>query len=425
MNKNIIKLIKNSIIGKLMQFNIKGNNITFNNYEGDEEYNEMKYSHKLNPYYVVAPKKTRKGNYALVSKANKEDSETIYPRRYKCNVSVIDSRYKDIKDAKLLFELIQHADSPVEVKVNDFKQYIGKEEDPYPDPDMTLIDKDVKTYILPQKKYQEELPQFDANINIEFENSNYKIDNINLKPIKKLSNNSYLLSNIHQENIPIIFEIYVEYIKEEFNINFNFKVRKENSCKALIEYYKFLKNAYTKKYIVKESKTQQLLLRGNCRYDIEKTIAERIEELLFLLEKTKEVEDYLNINFNFPEVYTEEDVSNIMRLNYIIRASQEVVKFKEVEFIFDKDKKNKKIIKGVNSNRDITINNKLKNVSFKIFDQTINIKKIYESYIGMKIEDIEMVKKLFEKYDKSEEKMMKIKMIPFNENIEYKTKIKK
>ena len=150
-SKNKIGDIKNSNIGNIEQINIEKqeNNITNNNITNKQvnlivtggDFTEVAFSHNLFPDYIVATKKMNNGKYTLVSKPTSEEASKKYPHTFKSSIQVLDERYKDIKDPKLLIDMLQYADSPVEIEITKFEQYLGDILDPYPDPEMSLEEK--------------------------------------------------------------------------------------------------------------------------------------------------------------------------------------------------------------------------------------------------------------------------------------------
>ena len=191
-SKNKIGDIKNSNIGSIEQTNIEKqeNNITNNNITNKQvnlivtggDFTEVALSHNLFPDYIVATKKMHNGKYTLVSKPTSEEALKKYPYNFKSSFRVIDERYKNIKDPDLLLDMIQYADSPVEVEITKFEQYLGNVIDPYPNPEFSPMQEGTKSYIIPKKR---KLPKIEFNVDIEFEKP------VNPDEVREILKNSF------------------------------------------------------------------------------------------------------------------------------------------------------------------------------------------------------------------------------------------
>ena len=435
-SKNKIGDIKNSNIGSIEQTNIEKqeNNITNNNITNKQvnlivtggDFTEVALSHDLFPDYIVATKKMHNGKYTLVSKPTSEEALKKYPYNFKSSFRVIDERYKNIKDPKLLLDMIQYADSPVEVEVTKFEQYLGNVIDPYPNPELSPMQEGTKSYIIPQKK---ELPKIEFNVDIEFENSNFKLKNIDLKLTKQLSSKIFILDNYAQKNLPVFIQLELEFVSEkELKCKLNYKINEEKakSSKDLYTYNLFVLNFFKNKYSMYDKKKGKTILAGRVKSDKKEEI-KSIESYLQLIRMIMQIEKYFNVNFDIPKEIPRDDVDTIEALYKKIMESKK--RIRALDFSFSVLKKDtdtnidylKQLLKPDNIGITVTY----KDVIYNILGKDIKINEILEKYEGIKCYNKEKVKNFIDNYDSlKEDYELRIKMIPIKGKRFYKyTKI--
>ena len=270
---NNINKIENSNINVLNQNNIeKQINIT-NNYNLGDDLNrffDMKYSHKLYPYYIADVKRMKDGNYTIYSKSNHEDSKLLYPINYRGSFKVTDKRYKDIKNPTELIDKIAYSDTPVEITSFNIKQYLGDIIDPYPDKSLfSQNDKVLKSYLIPPKKI---LPDFKIMVDIKFKNKGYKISNIEFKLVNQLSSYEVVLNNYHQLDSLIFLELIINF-KDKTNSKITYKINDNYSSDSryIKEFNAFVLNMLKYKFYLYDINKKKIILSGSFN-DISKDI---------------------------------------------------------------------------------------------------------------------------------------------------------
>lgn len=435
-SKNKIGDIKNSNIGNIEQTNIEKqeNNITNNNITNKQvnlivtegNFTEIALSHDLFPDYIVATKKMHNGKYTFVSKPTTEEAVKKYPHTFKSSIQVLDERYKDIKDPKLLIDMLQYADSPVEIKVLKFEQYLGGIVDPYPDPELSPMQEGTKSYIMPQKK---ELPKIEFKVDIEFENSNFKLKNIDLKLTKQLSSTIFILDNYAQNSSPVFMQLELEFISEkELKCKLNYKMNEEGakSSKTLYTYNLFVLNFFKNRYSMYDRKKGKTILAGKVKDDKKEEIKSS-ERYLQLIRMIMQIEKYFNVKFDIPKEIPQDDVDTIEALYKKIMESKK--RISALDFSFSVLKKDtdtdidylKQLLQPDNMGIIVTY----KDVIYNILGKNIKINEILENYEGIKCYNKEEVKNFIDNYDSLKEGYeLRIKMIPIKGKKFYKyTKI--
>ena len=419
-SKNKIGDIKNSNIGSIEQTNIEKqeNNITNNNITNRQvnlivtggDFTEVALSHDLFPDYIVATKKMHNGKYTLVSKPTSEEAVKKYPHTFKSSIQVLDERYKDIKDPKLLLDMLQYADSPVEIKVLKFEQYLGGIVDPYPDPELSPMQEGTKSYIMPQKK---ELPKIEFKVDIEFENSNFKLKNIDLKLTKQLSSKIFILDNYAQNNSPVFIQL--EFISEkELKCKLNYKMNEEKakSSKTLYTYNLFVLNFFKNRYSMYDKKKGKTILAGKVKDDKKEEI-KSLERYLQLIRMIMQIEKYFNVKFDIPKEIPKDDVDTIEALYEKIMESKKRIRALDFSFSVLKKDTDRDYLKPLLQPDNMGIIITYKDVIYNILGKDIKINEILEKYEGIKCYNKEKLKNFIDKYDSlKEDYELRIKMIP-------------
>ena len=422
--KNSIGKIKNSNIKTINQANIENqtNYLFINNVD---RFMEMATSHKLFPLYMVDYTKTYDGKYRLYSKPTCKEAELKYPVNYKSSFTVVDERYKNIKDSKLLLDMLQYADSPVEVKINNFEQYLGSELDPYPNPELSPIQDGVKSYIMPHKR---KLSNIVWNVDMCFDDSDYTLKNIKLKLTKQISSKQFILDNYAQKTKPVQLQLILTFDEKLCNCKLNYQINenKINDSKTKLIYNKLCLNLLLKKYSIVDKNNGKIILSGINKKKNSQKIVESLKRYISILERIIIIEKYFNIKFNVPNKIGVDDIVTINRLyNYIIDSRRKVkafnVKFKLL-------KKNTEItkIKQLVKLPHTSIMNVSKNITFNILGIDIKIREIIERYDNIKCSNIEQINEFIEKFeDLPKEYEIEIQMISANGKYLYKiTEIK-
>ena len=422
--KNSIGKIKNSNIKTINQANIE-NQTNYFFINNDDRFMEMTTSHKLFPLYMVDYTKTSDGKYRLYSKPTCKEAELKYPVNYKSSFTVVDERYKNIKDSKLLLDMLQYADSPVEVKINNFEQYLGSELDQYPNPELSPIQGGVKSYITPHKR---KLPNIVWNVDMCFDDSDYTLKNIKLKLTKQISSKQFILDNYAQKTKPVQLQLILTVDEKLCNCKLNYQINenKINDSKTKLIYNKLCLNLLLKKYSIVDKNNGKIILSGINKKKNSQKIVDSLKRYISILERIIIIEKYFNIKFNVPNKIGVDDIVTINRLyNYIIDSRRKVkafnVKFKLL-------KKNTEItkIKQLVKLPHTSIMNVSKNITFNILGIDIKIREIIERYDNIKCSNIEQITEFIEKFeDLPKEYEIEIQMISANGKYLYKiTEIK-
>lgn len=427
-SKNKIGNIEGCNIGAIQQTNIEkqenNTNITNNQvnlFVTGSDFTEVAFSHELFPDYIVSTKKMHNGKYALVSKPTNKDAIKKYPYNFKSSFKVIDERYKDIKDPKLLLDMIQYADSPVEVEITKLEQYLGDVVDPYPNPELFPTQKETKTYIMPQKR---ELPKVEFKINIEFDDSNFKLRNINLKLTKQLSSNKFILNNYEQKSSPVFIQLELVFIsKTELKCNLNYKanIEKLKDSKSVYIFNEFVLNLLTKKYSMYDKEKQKVIMYGKSNNICDENKIKGLENYINLIKAIIEIERYFHIRFNIPKKIPKDDINTIRELNKKIKESKNKIKTIDVELLILKKYANIEQLKQLYQLKQSAIMETRQDVVFNILGKEIVIKKIIEKYALVKCSNVEEIETFIQNYETlNDDYELKVKMIPAKGKYFYK-----
>ncbi|MBR2247778.1 MAG: hypothetical protein IKG58_03275 [Bacilli bacterium] len=408
---NKIGNIENSDNNNIVQNEIKEQK----NYyvvNGDEsKYQKMRFSHKLFPYYIVDIKQNKDGIYTLYSRPFRDDSELIYPINYKGSIKITDERYKNIKNNELLFDLIQHVDTPIEVKFENYKKYLGKVEDPYPDANAFLMSKNEKAFIMPEKV---KIPDVGINVDFNIKNSKNSIKNIKLKTSKIISKSHLIMNNYHQKNKIILFTFDFDFDNKKFNcrVNYNINNKNYNKSKSRLKYNQFCLDFLTNKYYVTDRKTKENIMQGKYDNLISDDSIESLTKYIQIIKKIIKIEKFLNIEFEVPEEITSEDVSKINELYKYIIATKKSIKLKDITYTMQKKDISKQQLLDYMEKDSMVLTNKIDNIAIKILNKEINIKQIIEKYDNVKLGNTTEVSEIIKQFDDlSDEYKIIIKMV--------------
>ena len=176
-----------------------------------------------------------------ISIPTSKESEKKFPLSIQSNVTIIDDKYKKYTDFNKALKDSYNNQEPIKVKVNSTIQKLGDEIDPY----QPFLDEEiVEAYILPHK-----FPTIPI-VSIGFIDSDFIVDGIQLKIVKKENDNITYLNNEKQDSFIVIkIKFVVSNINEEnnsadiqFNFNFNINSRYKDNLDANIMFYKILLN---------------------------------------------------------------------------------------------------------------------------------------------------------------------------------------
>ncbi len=418
-SKNKIGNISNSDIGEIKQVNIEKqeNNTIINKNEVNviatsNNFTEVALSHSLFPDFIVDIKKMYNGKYALVSKPTRKESTINYPFNFKSSFTVTDERFKDIKDRNLLLDMLQYADSPVEIKVTKFEQYLGDVIDPYPNPELSPMQEGVKTYIMPQKR---ELPKVNFKVDIGFDDSKFKLKNVNLKLTKQLSSNKFILDNYEQSSNPVFIKLELEFVNEnEVKCNLNYKMNKEkiNDSKGLYNFNQFTLNLLTKNYYMYEKNKQKVIMAGKSNKKYNENEINGLKNYINLIEAIIVIEKYFNIKFDLPNEIPEDDADTIQKLYKKIKESKNRIKAIDVKFSVLKKGADIERLKQLTQLKETSIMTVYQDIVYNILGKDIKIKKIKEKYDLIKCSNVEEIDEFIKNYDSlKDDYELTIKMI--------------
>lgn len=418
-SKNKIGNISNSDIGEIKQVNIEKqeNKTIINKNEVNviatsNNFTEVALSHSLFPDFIVDIKKMYNGKYALVSKPTRKESTINYPFNFKSSFTVTDERFKDIKDRNLLLDMLQYADSPVEIKVTKFEQYLGDVIDPYPNPELSPMQEGVKTYIMPQKR---ELPKVNFKVDIGFDDSKFKLKNVNLKLTKQLSSNKFILDNYEQSSNPVFLKLELEFVNEnEVKCNLNYKMNKEkiNDSKGLYNFNQFTLNLLTKNYYMYEKNRQKVIMAGKSNKKYNENEINGLKNYINLIKAIIVIEKYFNIKFDLPNEIPEDDADTIQKLYKKIKESKNRIKAIDVKFSVLKKGADIERLKKLTQLKETSIMTVYQDVVYNILGKDIKIKKIKEKYDLIKCSNVEEIDEFIKNYDSlKDDYELTIKMI--------------
>lgn len=418
-SKNKIGNISNSNIGEIKQVNIeKQENKTIINKKEinviatGNTFTEVAFSHSLFPDFIVDIKKMYNGKYALVSKPTRKESTINYPFNFKSSFIVTDKSFKNIKDGKLLLDMLQYADSPVEIKITKFEQYLGDVIDPYPNPELSPMQEGVKTYIMPTKR---ELPKVNFKVDIVFDDSKFKLKNVNLKLTKQLASNKFILDNYEQSSNSVFIQLELEFVNEnEVKCNLNYKINKEkiNDSKVVYIFNQFTLNLLTKKYYMFDKDKQTVIMAGKNNKTCNENEINGLKNYINLIKAIIVIEKYFNIKFNLPNEIPEDDIDTIKKLYKTIEESKNRIKAIDIKFLVLKKGADIERLKQLTQLKETSIMTVYQDVVYNILGKDIKIKKITEKYDLIKCSNVEEIEEFIKNYDSlKDDYELEIKMI--------------
>ena len=418
-SKNKIGNISDSNIGEINQLNIETQENKFitnkneiNVIATSNNFTDVALSHCLFPDFIVDIKKMYNGKYALVSKPTRKESTINYPFNFKTSFTVTDERFKDIKDRELLLDMIQYVDSPVEIKVTKFEQYLGNVIDPYPNPELSPMQEGVKTYIMPQKR---ELPKINFKVDIGFEDSKFKLKNVNLKLTKQLSSNKFILDNYAQSLNPVFIQLELQFVNDsEVKCTLNYKInpKKSNDSKAVYTFNQFTLNLLTKNYYMYDKDKEKIIMSGKNNKVYNRKKIKGLENYINLIKSIIEIEKYFNVKFDIPNEILEDDIDTIKELYKKIRESKKRIKTIDVKFSVLKKDADLEQLKQLSKLKETSIMTTYQDVVFNILGKDIKIKKITEKYDLIKCSSIAEIEEFIENYQSlNDDYELRIKMI--------------
>jgi hypothetical protein len=309
--------------------------------------------------------------------------------------------------------MIQYADSPIEIKVTKSEQYLGDIIDPYPNPELSPMQEGVKTYIMPQKR---ELPKINFKIDIIFDESTFKLEDIDLKLTKQVSSNKFILDNYAQISKAVFIQLELEFINDkEVKCNLNYKINPEKlkDSEAVYIFNQFVLNILTKKYSMYDEEKQKTIISGKSNNIYDEENLKGLESYIHLIEEIIKIEKYFNIKFNIPEEIPKDDVITIKELYKKIIESKKRIKAVDVSFSVLKKGADIQQLKQLSQLESTSIMTTHQNVGYNILGKDIKIEKITEKYDLIKCSNIEEIEEFIKKYDSlNDDYELKIKMIP-------------
>lgn len=375
------------------------------NFDMNSITNMVANNHPLNPYYKVGIVKLSNGNMGPKSIPFTDEAIKLFPPNIKSHFNVIDERYKDVKNTRELIDKISFSDTPVEIKIKDFKYYLGDFEDPYPDDETKLNGKEVvKTYLMPQKK---EIPKFEEKMRIVFDNSKLKISPINLKLTKLLSSNEYIFDNYNQK-FPIQIQIKMTLLFnddlnkiENINCNLNFKLHNEmiNDSKSILLFNNFLLNVHTNSYKMTFIKDDKIFISGKINEQMKKKDIERTEHYISIIEQIIKIEKFFSIKFKIKNNIPLEDVKVINDLyNHIISTKNKLKAF-DLSFDIVKNGADREQLQNLLTVPEIMITFVSKEIKYNILDIDINFDEMSEKYTNIKVRNKIELQEFIDNFD--------------------------
>lgn len=411
-SKNRIGNINDSNIGKIEQTNIEKQEINNINLTIiDEGLGKIAISHKLFPEFKVGTRQKDDGSYIFFSEPNREDATKKYPFNFKASIQITDKRYKDIRDPKLLQDMLQFADSPVEIKVLDFKQYLGNVLDPYPDLDLSPVGKNVKTFLeVPKIK----LPKVNLDMDIIFDNSKFALRNIKLKLTKRLSTTRFIFDNYSQKNKDILIQLEIDYkSKEDIKFNINYKLNSQNKkdSKANFNFLNFVFNMYTNSFSFFDRNSKKRILWGKRKIDIDNDEIIKIKNDLILFKAIIEIEKFFNIKFEISYKISIKEVNKIMELYKKITECKKRIKAKELYFQILKKDVNIDWLKQLIQMKSIDFIMPPEDIEYNILEKNIKL-CVEERYDPIKCSNVNEINVFINNYDEfDEDYLFNVKMI--------------
>ena len=412
-SKNKIGNINNSNIGKIEQTNIEKQEINnkVNVIFANNNFGEIAISHELFPDFMVDSKKKLDGHYTYISKPLSKEATEKYPFNIKASIQITDKRFKDIKNPKELLDMLQYADSPVEIKVLDFEQYLGNVLDPYPDPDLSPVGKNVKTFLeVPKIK----LPKVNLDMDIIFDNSKFALRNIKLKLTRRLSCTSFIFDNYSQKSKDILIQLEMDYKSKEdikFNINYKLNPQKIKDSKAGFNFLNFIFNMYTNSFSFLDRNSKKIILSGKRKIEIDNNEIVKIKNNLILFRAIIEIEKFFNIKFEMSYEMSNKDVNKIMELYKKITECKNRIKAKGLSFQIMKKDVNIDWLKQLIQMKSIDFIMPPQDIEYNILGKNIKL-CVEERYDPIKCSNVNEINVFINNYDEfDEDYLFNVKMI--------------
>lgn len=416
------KVNKEENQSNIAQFIGNNNTIEQNNYnnkiviDSDFLLEMTKKQHKLYPYFYTGIDKFPNGKVGYKSIPANEEAEKKFPLSIKSNVTIIDNKYKEYKDLNKMLQDSYNNQEPIKVKVNSTIQMLGEEIDPY----QPFLDEEiVESYIFPQR-----FPNVPI-VSIGFIDSDFIIDGIQLKIVKKENDNITYLNNEKQDSFIVVkIKLVVSNIREEnnsadvqFNFNFNINNRYKDNLDANIMFYKILLNiAEGKEMYMKfiDNPKKSMIGRLQVKHDIS-----ILKNTIRFCEVLKKINTTFNLNLTKAYHYTKSDYDSISFLEKIL-LQKHIKKAKEITLKLDAsqiDEENiKELIKEENSN----IGEVREDIVVPLLDNNLHISKIIKIYTNFTIKNKNEL--IADMKSCIKDNILNIVLIPKNDYIDIETR---
>ncbi len=383
------KVNKEENQSNIAQFIGNNNTIAQNNYnnqitiDSDFLLEMTKKQHKLYPYFYTGIDKFPNGKVGYKSIPANEEAEKKFPLSIKSNVTVIDNKYKEYKDLNKMLQDSYNNQEPIKVKVNSTIQMLGEEIDPY----QPFLDEEiVESYIFPQR-----FPNVPI-VSIGFIDSDFIIDGIQLKIVKKESDNITYLNNEKQDSFIVVkIKLVVSNIKEEnssadvqFNFNFNINDRYKDNLDANITFYKILLNiAEGKEMYMKffDNPKKSMIGRLPVKHDIS-----ILKNTIRFCEVLKKINTTFNLNLTKAYLYTKSDYDSISFLEKIL-FQKHIKKAKEITLKLDASQIDEENIKELIKEENSSIGEVREDIVVPLLDNNLHISKIIKIYTNFTIKN--------------------------------------
>lgn len=373
----------------IAQFIGNNNTIAQNNYnnkiviDSDFLLEMTKKQHKLYPYFYTGIDKFPNGKIGYKSIPANKEAEKKYPLSIQSNVTVIDDKYKGYKDLNKMLQDSYNNQEPIKVKVNSTIQKLGEEVDPY----QPFIDEEiVAAYIYPQR-----FPSV-PTVSIGFIDSDFIVNGIQLKIVKKEDDNITYLDNEKQDSYIVVkIKFVVSNINEDnksadiqFNFNFNINNRYKDNLDASIMFYKILLNiAEGKEMYMKfiDNPKKSMIGRLPVRHDIS-----ILKNTIKFCEILKKINTTFNLNLTRTDKFTKSDYDSISFLEKLL-MQKNIKKEKEITLKLDASKVNEENIKELIKEENSNIGEVRENIVVPLLDNSLHISKIIKIYTNFMIKN--------------------------------------
>lgn len=372
--------------------------------------------HPLYPLYRYKPIEIGSKIAFKHSPANEKIAEA-YPLRFKGKFSISDSDFNEDETLGDFLTRKYFSQEKIKIDIKYIETWIGEQliQDSISLEQQVI--NDGEWFILP-KKLQ---PPIKAKLVLTEEIDRVIIDYLELR-ITSINNKekSVVISNVHQNNSPIILTLTIPGIFDEnpetgnpskFNIkireNFEGKVIAE---KTFLEFMKYVGRS-SKMTLIDIERHKLFFTAENINLDQPEDFQET-DDRISLLSDLQQIENALDIEFQLPEIIYEEDLEKIEILKSIIEDKEIIAKIENFSAVFESKEALEKLIYDIKDKPIMITSHEEKVIMlFGVRIENIHVDHRFENLI---VKSPDRIKKKLEFLDDGE--TAKVEFIPGTKN---------